>query len=176
MMNSFVTVRIYIVFTILVAFWCAGILAAPAMKHSGFNGSADMAYTFFSRVCHQSDMRSFHVEGEKFGVCIRCSAIYFGFFFGLVLMPFFGVLKRKSMPKPMLILAVIIPMVVDVMLNDTGLHGSTVMTRVVTGLFFGGGMSWCVVPIFIEACSQIICRKKIHSLDFGVTSYVRKTQ
>jgi uncharacterized membrane protein len=179
-MNTSITIRIYIIFTALVALWCAGILAAPVLKHTGLNGSADIAYSVFSRVCHQNDARSFHVEGEKLGVCIRCSAIYFGFLAGLLFMPLSGVLKRMQMPKPMMIIAVLIPMALDVVLNDTGLYASTTMTRAATGLLFGSVMPWCIVPLLIEACTQLIYRhrqkKKIHSPDSGVYTYDRKTQ
>jgi len=166
-----ISIRIYIIITILVAFWCAGILAAPVLKHAGLNGSADIAYSIFSRICHQNDARSFHIEGEKSGVCIRCSAIYFGFLAGLLLMPLSGALKRKRVPKPMLMIAVIIPMFIDVVLNGTGLHASTTMTRMATGLLFGGVMPWCIVPLLIEACSQLIHRKKIHTPDSGAYTY-----
>lgn len=93
-------------------------------------------------------------------------------------MPLSGVLKRMQMPKPMMIIAVLIPMALDVVLNDTGLYASTTMTRVATGLLFGGVMPWCIVPLLIEAYSQLINRhkKKIHSLDSGVYTYDRKTQ
>jgi uncharacterized membrane protein len=175
-MNISIPVRIYIVIVVLVALWCAGILAAPVLIHTGLHGNADIAYSIFSRVCHQSDARSFHVEGEKLGVCIRCSAIYFGFLAGLLLLPLSGALKRTRNPKPILLIAVIIPMLIDVVLNDTGLHASTTITRVATGLLFGGVMPWCTVPLFIEACLQIINKKKIHSQDCGVCTYDRKTQ
>jgi len=170
------SIKIYIIVTLLVAFWCAGIIVAPVLKHAGLNGSADIVYSFFSRICHQNDARSFHVEGEKFGVCIRCSAIYFGFLAGLLFMPLSGALKRIRIPKPKLIIAVIIPMVIDVMLNAIGLHINTTITRVATGLLFGSVMPWCIVPLLIEACSQLIYKKKIHPPDSGVYTYVRKTQ
>jgi uncharacterized membrane protein len=175
-MKTSINTRIYILFTFLVALWCAGILAAPVLHHAGFSGIANSSYSFFSRICHQNDASSFHVEGEKFGVCIRCSAIYFGFLAGLLLLPLSGALKGIRVPKPMLMIAFMIPMLVDVALNDTGLHMSTTMTRAATGILFGGAMPWYIVPILIEACSQLIHKKKIQSLDSGVCEYVRKTQ
>jgi uncharacterized membrane protein len=175
-MNRSINFRIYILITILVALWCAGILAAPVLQHAGFSGTAHSTYSFFSRICHQNDMSSFHIEGEKFGVCIRCSAIYFGFLAGLLLLPLSGALKRITVPKPRLMIVFIIPMLIDVALNDTGLHISTTMTRTATGILFGGVMPWYIVPLLIEACSQLIHKKKIQSLDSGVCEYVRKTQ
>jgi hypothetical protein len=73
-------------------------------------------------------------------------------------------------------IAVILPMLVDVVLNDTGFHISTTMTRGATGILFGGVMPWYIVPLLIEACSQLIHKKKIQSRDFGADAYVRKTQ
>jgi uncharacterized membrane protein len=167
-MNRSIALRIYIIFTFLVALWCAGILAAPLLAHAGMHRSADMVYSIYSRICHQNDASSFHVEGEKFGVCIRCSAIYFGFLMGLLFMLPLGAVTRLRIPKPMLMIAVILPMVVDAVLNDAGLHASSTMTRVATGLLFGGVMPWCIVPLLIEACLQLIHKKKIPSPDSGV--------
>jgi uncharacterized membrane protein len=175
-MKRSITLGIYSIFTLLVALWCAGILAAPMLQHAGFHGGANIAYSVFSRICHQNDVHSFHVEGEKFGVCIRCSAIYFGFLVGLLIMPFSGALKRIHIPKPMFLISVMLPMLIDVVLNDTGLHTSTTMTRLATGVLFGGVMPWCIVPLLIDACLQLIQKKKNHSLYSGVRAYVRKTQ
>jgi uncharacterized membrane protein len=170
------SIRLYSFFTVLVALWCIGILAAPLLKHAGWTQSADMLYSFFSRVCHQDDARSFHVEGEKIGVCIRCSAIYFGFFLGLITLPLSRALKRKNVPAMGFFLFAVLPMVVDAVLNAAGIHASTPMTRVITGALFGISMPWFVVPIFIEACLQLNHRNKNHSPDSGVVRYDRKTQ
>src|SRR5262245_3986871 len=52
--------------------WCMSILAAPLF-------GLDSVYSFFSRICHQDPIRSWHVAGEPLAVCIRCSSIYFAF-------------------------------------------------------------------------------------------------
>ena len=61
------------------AIWCLAILAAPLL-HS------PTLYVFFSIICHQIPSRSWHLAGEPLGVCIRCTAISFGFLAGLLLM------------------------------------------------------------------------------------------
>ena len=167
-MNRTITFKIFIIFTFLVALWCAGILAAPLLMRAGFHDGADIVYSAYSRVCHQSDARSFHIEGEKFGVCIRCSAIYFGFLVGLLLMPFFGALNRMRFPRPALLIAVILPMAIDAVFNDAGLHASTTVTRMATGFLFGSVMPWCILPLFVEACLQLHKKKKIPLPDSGV--------
>lgn len=90
-------------------------------------------------------------------------------------MPLSSTFKRLRIPKPMTIIAAIVPMLIDVMLNDIGLHTSTTITRMATGLLFGGAMPWCVFPVLVEAFSQLINKKKIHPPDSGVCVYVRKT-
>ena len=159
-MNRSLSISIYVVFTFLVLLWCAGIVAAPLLRHAGLQSTADITYSMFSRICHQNDVHSFHVEGEKFGVCIRCSAIYFGFLIGLLILPVSGALKRIRSPKPMYVIAVIVPMLVDAVLNDSGLHISTTMTRLATGFLFGSVMPWCIMPHLLEACSQLLQKKK----------------
>ena len=52
--------------------WCMSIIAAPVFGW-------DSVYSFFSKICHQDPTRSWHVAGEPFAVCIRCSSIYFAF-------------------------------------------------------------------------------------------------
>jgi uncharacterized membrane protein len=151
--------RIHIIITIFVALWCIGILAAPVLKHSGDDKDAQVLYSFYSRICHQIDARSFHFEGEKLGVCIRCSAIYFGFLIGLLLMPIFRIFKKINIQRRSLLIAIIFPILLDVVLNVVDLHNSTTMTRIFTGALFGSIMSWYILSLLTEACLQIVQRK-----------------
>jgi uncharacterized membrane protein len=52
--------------------WCLSIIAAPAFDLSS-------VYVFFSRICHQDPLRSWHLGQEPFAVCVRCASIYFAF-------------------------------------------------------------------------------------------------
>ena len=60
--------------------WCALLVVAPLF-------SLAPVYAFFSLICHQSPDRSWILFGHPMPVCIRCSAIYFGFLFALALKP-----------------------------------------------------------------------------------------
>ena len=59
------------------AAWCVAILAAPLWNLAP-------VYLFFSIICHQQPARSWIIAGEPLAVCIRCTAVYFGFFAGLL--------------------------------------------------------------------------------------------
>ena len=65
------------ILVLLTAVWCVAILAAPLLRSLPL-------YGFFSILCHQLPDRSWHLNGEPLGVCIRCTAISFGFLFGLL--------------------------------------------------------------------------------------------
>jgi uncharacterized membrane protein len=167
--------KIYFVVCLAVGLWCFSILAAPLAASTGFEPVAKELYSFFGHICHQNDARSFHLEGNKFGVCIRCSAIYFGFFAGLLIAPLAGFFHRKRTPSSSLFIFVTLPMVLDVVLNHLGVHSSTLLTRLITGGLFGSAMPWWVIPILTEAVQQVLRLKKNQPIDSGVYPYVRKT-
>lgn len=149
--------RIYPVFLILVFGWCFLIVAAPLLKTSGLLPEIpDMIYRFFSRVCHQFDDRSLHLSGEKLAVCIRCSSIYFSFFIALILYPFLHRWHEWKTPSRILLLVSVTPMLIDVVLNFSGLHFSTLWTRLGTGAWFGGVLPLFILPPLLEAALQIL--------------------
>ncbi len=167
--------RIYTVFLAAVAVWCAAIVIAPVLRavggHAGESLSALM-YGGFSRICHQIDARSLHVLGEKFGVCVRCTSIYFSFLGGMILYPLFRRLENWNIPRPGWILLAIAPMALDAVLNDLGILLSTELTRVVTGSLAGFIFAFAVLPVFIEATTQLFVHRTLQ----GDSDHAGKTQ
>jgi len=154
--------------------WCAGILAAPLLMYAGEKGEAQDVYAFYSRVCHQQDTRSFHLCNEKIGVCIRCAAIYFSFFAGVILYPVVRSLRRLSFPSYKLLIACAAPMMLDVCLSVAGIVHSTAVSRAISGTVFGFFAPWFILPQLIEAVHQLKWKKKIQRT--GEMEYVGKTR
>jgi len=163
--------RIFLVFLTLVALWCAGILLAPLLKSAGLSASS-ILYSFYSSICHQIDGRSLHLAGHKLGVCARCASLYLGFFLALLIYPFLRTLQMKQVPGRLWLFIGVAPMIVDVLLNITGLHASTIATRTVSGLFFGALLPFYLVPPLLEAVTQVIDRLPSR----GGLTYARKTE
>ena len=161
------------VFVALVMLWCAAIVAAPLLSFSAgiSHAAGSFIYEGFSRICHQMDERSFHLAGLKLGVCIRCSSMYFGFLATLILLLVFSPLQRIRIPSIRWLLAAFAPMLIDVVLNDTGIRLSTSTSRLITGVIVGAVLPLYVVPSLLEAVAQI----KLPSLNLG-GFYARKTQ
>jgi len=167
--------RIYAAFLASVGLWCLAIIAAPLLStYGGATGAsiADALYLGFSKICHQIDGRSLHLCGAKFGVCVRCSSIYFSFFAGLLVYPFLRRLDSRQVPDKRWLLLAIVPMAVDAFLNDAALHASDDVTRIVTGSVAGFTFAFFVLPLFIEAVRQLLDHRKFK----GETSYAGQTQ
>ena len=114
-------------------------------------------YKFYSIICHQYESRSMHIFVYKIAVCARCTGIYLGFFFGCVLLP---IIPIKKLPRSITAWCIIsIPMVADVLLDTLGIHSSTIITRVITGLFFGVGSGLILTPILLSSISEFISTK-----------------
>ena len=138
--------------------WCASIVAAPTLASLGgsFSLAASVLYDMFSRVCHQLDSRSFHVAGFKFGVCIRCTAIYFSFFLGTIAFPRIRRTKIAAMDSSLVLALSLIPMGIDVGLATFGIHESNPFTRMTTGTVFGFGLSVVLVPTLQETIDKVV--------------------
>jgi len=163
--------RTYLIFLLLVALWCGGIVLAPSLSTT-LPGVSTILYSFYSPMCHQIDARSFHLFGEKIGVCSRCSSIYFGFLLSLALYPFFQKLDAPAYPKKHWIALAVLPMVIDVFLNFLGIRDSTIPIRAITGLLFGLILPFYLVPPLLEGIAQL----RDQYLARGGFFYARKTQ
>lgn len=148
--------RIHRVLLILAFGWCFLIVVAPLLRASGFSPEIpNLLYRFFSRVCHQFNDRSLHLGGEKLAVCIRCSSIYFSFLIGLILYPLLQRWHEGKIPSRIFLLTAVVPMLIDVILNFSGLHFSTLWTRLATGACFGGILPLFILPPLLEAAPHV---------------------
>lgn len=93
----------------------------------------------FQHLCHQLPSRSFSVGGVALAVCHRCMGIYVGLVAGTLLLP----LVRTRAPRWVrydrwVLLAAVLPTVLDWGGDVLGAWSNTVGTRVATGLWLGG--------------------------------------
>lgn len=137
--------------------WCAAVVMAPVLSVSqAFGGAGRLVYEFFSHICHQMDGRSFHIAGAKLGVCSRCTSIYFGFLAGSLLYPTLRSVRHPMVPRRWVLLAAVIPMLLDVLSGMIGVHEITITTRAITGSIAGVFLPFVVIPVAIEAVREIV--------------------
>jgi uncharacterized membrane protein len=141
--------------------WCAAILLAPHLATASAP-FAEFLYRGFHHICHQLPERSFHLLGEKLAACSRCSSIYFAFLLGVVIYP---LLQHSITPLLQhsrgILVAALLPMLIDVALEFLGIHESTYATRTITGIIFGIVIPFFVLPAAIEGVQQLVAPKRI---------------
>lgn len=140
--------------------WCAFLFLPPLLSGPGNEIISAQLYKSYSHICHQYDARSLHVFGDKLAVCSRCSAVYFGFLVGIVLFRLLP--KRNIKPVPYLLIS-LLPMLLDVMSDLSGLHASTFLTRIATGSFFGIVSSFVLTPVIIQALTELLHKQHNNS-------------
>ena len=143
--------------------WCSAILAAPMLHNGPWETVSAFLYRFFQPICNQLDSHSFHIDGGKTAVCMRCSSIYFSFLAGLLIYPIVrSVAYRVGLSRDWLIVAVA-PMILDVSLSLLRIHESTSLSRIVTGSCFGVIAVFIIVPTIVDAVSELLTRARVES-------------
>jgi uncharacterized membrane protein len=122
------------------------ILVAPLAAASGHNEIAGVIYRGFSVLCHQRPDRSYFIDGHEFGVCSRCTGIYFGFALTLLAYPLLRSLRTTTTPARKWLLLAALPLVIDFSLTFFGLWENTHTSRLVTGLLLGSVAVFYVMP------------------------------
>ena len=145
---------------VVVALWVAAIIAAPIAKANGDLGLSTPLYHFFSYICHQMPSRSFHIEGEEFGVCSRCFGVYFGLFFGFLIYPLWCRIDEiEPLPRFWLILS-LFPIGIDWSLTIFGIWENNFLSRFVTGLILGVACATFIVPAIVEITRNFTFRRR----------------
>lgn len=108
------------------------------------------AESILSGVCHRMPSRSFWIAEVPLGLCSRCTGIYGFAFIGLLVsaLPKFTLLQRS----PKMALVLLLPMILDGLLEHFDLYSGNNPIRFTTGAAFG----FCLVAFALDAGGQLI--------------------
>jgi uncharacterized membrane protein len=126
------------------------VLVAPLAAAGGYQKLALGLYGAFGTLCHQLPERSYFIDGHKLAVCSRCTGLYAGFAFTLLLYPLIRSLKSTTTPPRGLLLLAAVPMAVDFSINFFGFWNNTHSSRFLTGALLGSIVVFYVVPGIVE--------------------------
>ncbi|MDR1805482.1 MAG: DUF2085 domain-containing protein [Clostridium sp.] len=110
-----------------------------------------MLYILF--MCHRKPERSFFFRGKQFPLCARCTGIAVGYLVGILTLIFIGKLPLWVIPLVML------PMIVDGLLQNIWKIMSNNPRRFVTGVAFGAALIhafWWLQLFFLWAASWVV--------------------
>jgi uncharacterized membrane protein len=133
----------------------AAVIGAPLLQSSGHPGVAFEIYRIFSYFCHQIPERSFHLAGEQFAVCSRCTGLYAGFTLATLAYPLFRSLRSTDTPRIIWLFASALPLAIDFGLTYFGVWQNNHFTRFTTGALFGAVAAIFILPGAIELASQL---------------------
>jgi uncharacterized membrane protein len=126
------------------------IVVAPVAAASGHSEVASGIYRAFGTLCHQLPERSYFIDGHQLAVCSRCSGIYAGFAFTLLVYPLLRSLKNPDAPPRSWLVLAALPLVIDVSVNFFGFWTNTHTSRLLTGALLGSAVVFYVMPGIID--------------------------
>src|SRR6185369_5114841 len=126
------------------------VMVAPLAAAAGHNGVAFAIYHAFAPFCHQIPERSYFIEGHKFAVCARCTGIYAGFAFTLLLYPLVRSLRNTATPPRSLLILATLPLAIDFSLTFFGFWENTHTSRLLTGALLGSVSVFFVMPGIVD--------------------------
>lgn len=144
--------KIYLAILFFTGIWLILIFLAPFLSESNgfFKSVSTFIYLFFSKVCHQDDVRSFHLFGHNLGVCSRCVWVYTGFFIGTVIYPLKYKLNNINPPSVFFLFIAVFILMTDVILDSAGILYNTFFTRSMSGFIIGFTLTLYIIPGFIK--------------------------
>ena len=144
----------------VVTLFVALIVIAPIAAASSHGEIAAGIYRAFGSVCHQLPERSYFIDGHKLAVCSRCTGIYGGFLFTLLVYPLVRSLRRTSTPDRKWLVLATLPLAIDFSLTFFGIWENTHTSRLLTGLLLGSVAVFYVIPGIMDLSLRALQNRK----------------
>jgi uncharacterized membrane protein len=144
------TVVFWLISTLTVLSIFSLIIVAPVAAAGGHAGLAQGIYGAFGALCHQLPERSYFIAGHKFAICSRCTGLYAGFAFTLLLYPLVRSLKTTITPPRGLLILAAIPLLIDFSVTFFGFWENTHTSRLLTGALLGSVTVFYVMPGIVD--------------------------
>jgi uncharacterized membrane protein len=154
-------IKVWLIGCAVTLFWVLLILVPPIAKANGLSQVSSPLYSFFSYLCHQMPDRSFHIDGEKFGVCSRCFGVYFGLLSGFLIYPLWRRIDETEPISRVWLFLSLVPITIDWSLTIFGVWENTFTTRFITGLILGIACATFIVPATVEIARNLTLRSRI---------------
>ena len=140
----------WLVSALVVAAIVSLVVIAPIAAASGHNEVAEGIYRAFGIFCHQRPDRSYYIEGHKLAVCSRCTGLYAGFAFTLLIYPLLRSLRSAASPPRSFLFLAALPLVIDFGLTFLGIWENTHTSRLLTGALLGSVAVFYVMPGIVD--------------------------
>jgi len=113
----------------------------------GLKDTSTLFPVIFKRICHQLPQRSFIINHRQLPLCARCSGFFLGLYPGLLFVTLSKRWRINSAVRPLHVIMLIIPLMVDGFSQTVGLRESTNDIRFLTGLLCGSAIFFCQLSV-----------------------------
>ena len=127
------------------------IVIAPLTAESQVSNSI---YRAFAALCHQLPERSYFIDGHKLAVCSRCTGLYAGFAFTMLLYPLLRPLQTIHWPSREWLILAAAPLTIDFGLTFLGIWENTHTSRLLTGVLLASVSVFYVMPGLAELSTR----------------------
>lgn len=161
-MGQFLFVHWATLLTILLGGLVFLALSVPFLSYFGLDAISKPIFYSLHLVCAQIPSHSFYIFGHQLGMCERNFSIYASMFVGSLIF----VLSKKHMKGiPWWVwLLLVLPLALDGTTQMFGLRESTWELRVLTGILFGFGNMWFVLPMMQKSLNETPMAPPRHQL------------
>ena len=146
------------------------VVVAPLAVAGGQGELAQVIYRAFAVLCHQRPDRSYFIDGHKLAVCSRCTGLYAGFAFTLLLYPLIRSLRTTTTPPRSWLLLALVPLGIDFSLTFFGIWENTHTSRLLTGALLGSVAVFYVVPGLMDLSLRSLQPSKPQSATLTLAS------
>lgn len=146
------------------------VVVAPLLAASGHAELAQVVYRAYAILCHQLPERSYFIDGHKLAVCSRCTGVYAGFAFTLLLYPLIRSLRTTTTPPRSWLLLAAVPLAIDFGLTFAGIWENTHTSRLLTGALLGGVAVFYVMPGLMDLSLRSLQAPKPEPVTFTLAS------
>ncbi len=146
------------------------VVVAPLAAAGGQGELAQVIYRAFAVLCHQRPDRSYFIDGHKLAVCSRCTGLYAGFAFTLLLYPLIRSLRTTTTPPPSWLLLAAVPLGIDFSVKFFGIWENTHTSRLLTGALLGSVALFYVVPGLMDLSLRSLQASKPRPAKFTLAS------
>jgi uncharacterized membrane protein len=143
----------FLIFSLLLI-WCIGFFS-PVFQSSLSLVSYPLLNSIYSKFCHQDPSKSFYINENKLLVCARCTGIYLGALSVLFLSLIIN-FRIKTASEFKLLLFSGLPMLIDVLLYNTGVYNYSKIIALATGLILGAAAAVCINNFIVHSIEKRI--------------------
>jgi len=128
--------------SIPVAVMSAAVLCAWAIAH----GASSTWRMPFLLLCHGIPHRCYTLWHTPLPICARCTGLYAGFAFTLLIYPLVRSLRSVAIPPRRILFLAAVPLLIDFSLTFFGIWENTHTSRLLTGALLGSVVVFYVMP------------------------------